>query len=166
MTQQDWQIYFSRLASEHKQLLHRSDDRHFFRGELDEFFDGFRAKVRYPALIMESTIIDQYGDSHNRQQRRTLAYMVVDNVTRDDHDDIASALARCETIGMDIAGRLQYDAAHDSALSRVSVTDVHAEPMVNEPSHYVGWRFEVVVEEQNTGCFDKTKWQRNADNHD
>lgn len=162
MTQQDWQLYFSRLASEHKQLLHRSDDNHFFRGELDEFFDGFRAKVRFPSLIMESTIIDQYGESHNRQQRRTLAYMVVDNVTRDDHDDISSALARCETIGMDIAGRLLFGTANDFA---ISVKDVHAEPMANEPSHYVGWRFEVVVEEHNTGCFDKTKWQTNAENH-
>lgn len=158
MTQQDWTIYFSGLAAKHKLLGHSLNESHFFRGELDEFFDGFRSKVNYPALIMESTLLDMSGESFNRQQRRTLAFMVADNVHRDDHDDIEAAKARCESIGADIVGRLIYDTEHIQPLAGTAVLEVHGEPIVNEPSHYVGWRFEVVVRERNTCCYIKNKW--------
>ena len=84
MTQQDWQLYFSNLAAQHRQILHNAAGRHFFRCELDEFFSGFRSKVHYPALIMEDSTIDVDGQPTNRHLLRTLAIIVTQNHTRDD----------------------------------------------------------------------------------
>ena len=95
---------------------------------------------------MESTLIDVEGQPTNRQLLRTLAVIVAQDHTRDDWDDIAAALADCETIGLDILGRVQFDISHD-LLPSVKLTDIHGEPIANGPGHYVGWRFEFVVQE-------------------
>lgn len=149
MTQQDWQLYFSSLAAQHRLIRHTSTDRHFFRCELDEFFAGFRSKVHFPALIMESTLIDVEGQPTNRQLLRTLAIIVAQDHTRDDWNDIAAALADCETIGLDILGRLQMDIAAGTvpSLTSTRLTDIHGEPIANGPGRYVGWRLEFVVQE-------------------
>lgn len=166
MTQQDWNLYMSSLASAHKMIGHSSTECHFFRGELDEFFDGFRSKVNYPALIMESTLLDINADRPNRQQLRTIAFMVADNVRRDDHDDIDAAKARCESIATDIVGKMIYDTEHLQNFAGCAVLDVHGEPLINEPSHYVGWRMELVMREGMTACYNKTRWiQNEGDNN-
>lgn len=159
MTQTDWQVYFETLAAQHTALQHTSREKHFFRCELDEFFGDLRSKVRFPALIMESTLLDIYGDTFSRQRRRTLALIVVKNHVHDNWDEIAAALADCETIGTDIVGRLERDITSDAvpSLSDCSLEDIHAEPIANTPMKYVGWRFEFVVSEP--ACLDnKNHW--------
>ena len=152
MTQLDWQTYFASLAAEHVSLRHTLQQPHFFRGELEEFFSGFRSRVNFPALIFESSLLDVGGDLPNQHQRRTMAIIVTQTHTRDDWGEIASALAQCETIGLDLLGRLQHDIAETDTgdLSQCRLLDIHGEPLSNQPDKYVGWRFEFVVQE--TAC--------------
>jgi len=149
MTQLDWENYFRTLAALHQSLLHTTNQPHFFRGELDEFFSGLRSRVNYPALIFESSTLDIEGEIARNFQRRTLAIIVTKNHTRDDWSEISQALAQCETIAGDLLGRLLNDIDTDAvtSLNGVSVLDIHGEALQNPADKYVGWRFEFVVQE-------------------
>lgn len=158
MTQQDWELYFCGLASRHKSVGHTSEKRHFFRGEVNEFFDGFRSKLNYPAVVMESSLLDVRGDMQMRQVR-TLAFIVVKGHQRDDWNEVSAALSECETIGLQMLGRLREDIAGETVpeLSVVRLEDIHGEPMAKPEMKYVGWRFEFTVSEPIC-IHDKNVW--------
>lgn len=150
MTQQDWDIYFATLAAEHTLLRHTPQDKHFFRGEVEEFFGDLRSKVRFPALIMETGLLTlQRNDAGYFSNLRTLAFIVAQNNVRDNWDDISAALADCEVIGSELIGRLVSDIDGDlyPGFDCLSLTKVDCEPLANPPQKYVGWRFEFVVSE-------------------
>lgn len=148
MTQKDWELYFCELASRHKNIGHSPEKKHFFRGELHEFFDGFRSKMNYPAVVMESSLIDVRGDMQQRLIR-TLAFIVVKGHQRDDWAEVSSVLSECETIGLQLIGKLREDMACGShpGVSLARLEDVHAGPIAKTEMKYVGCRFEFTVSE-------------------
>lgn len=157
MTHLDWTLYFRTLVANHKFLTPSEKTKHFFMGEYDEFFAQFRSRVVFPAFIMESSQLDVEILAQQNLIRRTLSFMVVDKFTRDDYAEIQTRLSQCERTGLDIVGRLQDDIRY-STMCQVRLTDVHAEPCINEPQHYLGWRFELVVNDP-VCLFDKNNWR-------
>ena len=41
-TPQAFYTYLEKLATKHKQLRHHANEQHYFRGELQDFYEGFR----------------------------------------------------------------------------------------------------------------------------
>lgn len=155
MTHFDWCLYFKGLVASHKLLTFRNR-KSFFLGEYDEFFSQFRSQVTFPAFIMESSQLDVVMPAQQNLIKRTLAFIVVQKFQRDVHADIQKQLAFCESVGLDLLGRLQED-IHSEAMSQVRLLDIHAEPCMNSPQHYCGWRFEFVVVDP-TCMYQRNNW--------
>lgn len=144
MTHQQWANYFKELVAEHKFLTPSTQTKHFFFGEYDEFFSQFRSRVVFPAFIFESSQIDVDIQPHQTFLKRTMCFICCSKYTRDDYEDINRVLSNCEKAGLSILGRLQNDIT-TADMCNYRILDIHAEPCVNEPQHYCGWRFEFVV---------------------
>ena len=70
--------YLQDLAARHKSLNHTPEEPHFFRGELEEFYTGFRDRVNFPALIQEGGEVRFTSDNaDNAFKERESSFMVV-----------------------------------------------------------------------------------------
>ena len=76
--------YLQDLAARHKSLNHTEREPHFFRGELEEFYTGFRDRVNFPALIQEGGEIRFTSDNaDNAFKERESSFMVVQSYEDD-----------------------------------------------------------------------------------
>lgn len=103
--------YFEKIAGEHKEILHSSAEKHFYRFELDEVLTGMCSEMNYPALILEGYTIDYSdSDSDNIQKRRGGGFILLDKVDDSkDFDAIHDLYDRLESIAEDILIRMRRD---------------------------------------------------------
>lgn len=148
MTILDWTNYFSNLASKHTSLQHSATSKHFFRGELDEFWQDIRSKAKFPALMLESSLLDITSETSSFSSTRTLAFVIVDNCKVDRYQSITQVHSQCEVIATSILERIRHD-IHEGELGTVRLLSAHLEPIENVPMHYYGQRVELVVSEFN-----------------
>lgn len=148
MNQKQIRIMFRDMASAHESLHHTTAKPHFFRGEAEEFVNGFRSKVHFPALILESPTAD-YSIPKASPATETfhIAFMVVGTHTRENWDDITSAIDSCESIAKDIIVRLvrHYN---------LHLDDSHLEPIYNTALKYAGVRVELTISTPFDTCRD------------
>lgn len=103
--------YLRKLASLNKRLAHTDQESHYFRGELEEFYTGFRDRVNFPALIQEGSEIRFSSDNaDNAFKERETSFIIVQNYGQDDHyDEIYAAFDLCEKIGDEIIRKMNSD---------------------------------------------------------
>lgn len=157
MTISQWTAYFEGLAREHKAVCHTDKSKHFFRAELEDFWQDLRSKVRFPAVMLESSLLDISADIPNDSAYRTLAFVVVDNCRQDDYKAITECQSRCEEIALSFLGRLKED-IHNDDLHDVRLASAHFEPLVNESMHYYGQRVEISISDRPC-LFNPNDWQ-------
>ncbi|MFA6128787.1 MAG: hypothetical protein WC699_15920 [Bacteroidales bacterium] len=78
----DLVTYMESLATHHKGILNRDDEKHFFRFELEEMLTGMKSNMNYPALVMEGydfNFVDENSD--NLQKRVSCAFMLLGKVS-------------------------------------------------------------------------------------
>ena len=99
----DLVIYFETLASEHKEIQHLPEKKHFYRFELDEVLSGIN-NINYPALILEGYSISfKDNKSDNVLKTREGAFMLIDYVNDiGDYNKIHEVWDKLESIGDDI----------------------------------------------------------------
>jgi len=144
-TPQAFSEYMQKLASLHVDLSHTPETPHYFRGELEEFYMGFRNDVNFPALIQEGSEIRFTSDqARNSFKERDTSFMIVQNYTDDnDYTAIYSAFDLCEKIGDEIIRKINED-KYDPACMVVKdflMEDVTATPIQNVRERYVGMRY-------------------------
>ena len=142
--------YMAGLAALHTSLNHRPPaNRHFFRGELEEFYNKLRSDVKFPCMILEGSEIDYEGQIYNLTKVRHCAFMIVDSIERmRDYEEIQERMSRCERIGEQIMGRIireAGDSASGSPFSRLLISEMSAEYWHNEPQKYVAFRMRFTV---------------------
>ena len=68
MTSSSYYNHIEHLARTHKLVAHTDRDKHFFRGELEEFYMDLRNRVKFPAVIAESFELTWDEDAEFKQR--------------------------------------------------------------------------------------------------
>ena len=156
----DYVAYMATLASSHVELNHSKDDKHFCRGELQDFFASSRSAIKYPCVILEGCELKYDGNSTNVIKTRESSFIVSDAYKeKDDYDEIQNALSRCERIGEEIIGKMINDAQNDeSDFIGISISNIEAVYLQNETLKTVGCRFSFSIE-QSTCLYKPDRWK-------
>ena len=127
------------LAISHSSLRHTSEDCHFFRGELQEFFQRLRSDVNFPCLIAESCDIEYDGQKEHPIKRRSTSFIVADKYDQqDDYADIQTQMSGCEKIAEEVLGRMLFDKS--APFKQIDFSTVEGNYLQNEVERYVGYR--------------------------
>ena len=151
----DFSEYMRSLASEHNDILNSDNDRHYFRGEVEEFFQNLRSEVNFPCLVQEACEIEYRHNGAGFMKVRKTAFIIADDYDqRNDYGDIEQCLSLCERIGEDVMGRIIYDGVY-----MVDTENISASYLQNQQHKYVGCRFAFEIVEP--ACmYNPKKWQR------
>lgn len=147
----DYTVYMRSLAERHRELHHSTEEKHFFRGELEEFWKQFRSDVCFPCLIVEGSDNEYSGSVHNLVKKRNTSFIVADRYDQhDDYDEIQLKMSRCEEIAEQIMGRILTD-EENTPFYKVEVESIFGQYLQNESSRYVGYR--ISFNGETTSCF-------------
>lgn len=162
MTVHQYYQYLESLAEHHVLISHVPGDtncRHFFRGELEEFYMDLRNKVRFPALIAEGFELT-YDD--DKMKRETSFIIASDYKETKNWDNIYAAMTLCERIGNEVLRRMLAD--NDNGELCANFFPLTAVPLLNEQHLYVGIRYTINVESAFDSDVDETQWKDLANN--
>jgi hypothetical protein len=157
--------YFENIARAHVAIQHRSDEKHFYRFELDELYTGLSG-INYPALMLESYNLGFTDNrSDNVLKNRGMAFMLIGHVTdASDYDAINSLYDELETIGDDILARMRADkndknvkVIKDFDLSKVEVSIVS-----NQVGLDYGLRYQFELTSPVNLDVDASRWLTNS----
>lgn len=136
----DYTDYMRHLAMLHRELRHSPRERHFFRGELQEFWQQFRSDVRFPCLIVESSDNEYSTTGDTLTKRRNTSFIVADHYDQTaDFDAIQMALTRCETIAEQLLGRMLRFEEGNPFVS-IDTDSLQGHYLQNEADRYAGYR--------------------------
>ena len=148
--------YMEKLAVFHKKLKHTEKEKHFFRGELEEFYTGYRNEINFPALIAEGYELN-HETTNNVWKHRQFSFIVAQIYDeKNNYDAIDAANNTCEVITEDIIRRFIHD-IEESNLNYVFDygTGIQIE---NVEKRYVGMRYTAVLKSCFNEEIDETQW--------
>lgn len=146
--------YIERLTSEHKFIKNSSSGKHFYRGELEEFYYDLRNKVNFPAVIAESFELDY---SQNLEKVRETSFIVAGNYAGSKNwDSIYCVMDLCERVGDEFIRRMVSDSESGHFCGQIE--PVSAIPVLNEQHLYVGIRFTIRISSRFEWEIDRQIW--------
>ena len=135
----DYTNFMRSLAVRHRDLKQSAESKHFFRGELQEFWQQFRSDVCFPCLIVEGSDNEYVGQENNIVKKRNTSFIVADRYDQhDEYNEIQLQMSRCEEIAEQIMGRVI--SSEDSPFQKVEVESITGQYLQNESNKYVGYR--------------------------
>ncbi|MFA5659265.1 MAG: hypothetical protein WC900_08270 [Oscillospiraceae bacterium] len=149
--------FMRKIAETHADIQHVDEkNKHFYRGELEEFFMGLRTKVKFPALVVEGFELN-YSENQNTFKHRESAFTVIFSyANKDDYEAITDCFSRSEEIGDEI---INYMKAYGKKLAcQVRIKNVNALQIQNETEKYAGVRFSFSVEKLHKTSTTASKW--------
>ncbi|MDL2312453.1 hypothetical protein LJC68_06210 [Bacteroidales bacterium OttesenSCG-928-B11] len=162
-TPEAFALYLKELAALNNCLSHTDAEPHYFRGELEEFYTGFRDRVNFPALIQEAGEIRYTSDNaDNAFKERESAFMIVQGYEDDsDYDQIYAAFDLCEKIGDEIIRRMNMDKYRPECMvvKDFSFEDVSAVCIQNVRERYAGVRYSFTTKTPFWNETDPNKWK-------
>ena len=153
MTVHQYYQYVQTLAEHHVLINHDRSNKHFFRGELEEFYTDLRNKVEFPALIAESFELSYTSDEKTRETSFIIANRYKESKN---WDDIYAAMEQCERIGDEVLKRMIFD--NDNGSLCANIEPVTATPLLDEQHLYVGIRYTIRVESAFDFSVDNRQW--------
>lgn len=138
MTSSQYYQYIESLARSHKMVRHSDTDKHFFRGELEEFYMDLRNKVKFPAVIAESWEITFQEENKKRETSFIIAAAYKESKN---WGNIYAAIDLCERIGDEFLRRILTDTDDGGLCADVEL--MSAIPMVDEQHLYAGVRYTI-----------------------
>ena len=154
--------YFQLIAENHSGILHTDSQKHFFRFELEEFMTGMKAKINYPALILEGydfNFIDSQSD--NVHKSINCAFMLIGKVSdKGDFDSIHDLWDTLEEIGDEIIVRILDDKRQRNieVLSYFDINDVSGAPLTDVSLIHYGFRYDFKLSWPVNNDIDTDKW--------
>jgi hypothetical protein len=153
--------YFKLLATQHIEIGHSDNEKHFYRFELEEVLTGLK-KVNYPALILEGyrySFLDNKTD--NVLKKRTGSFMLVGHL-RDigDYDAMHELWDKLEGICDDILGRIKSDKHNPlaRAVRDFDLNSVEVALLANEQDKNYGIRCTFTITSPRSMDVDPDKW--------
>lgn len=157
----DYTAYMRHLAEQHRELRHTEGDRHFFRGELQEFFENLRSRVNFPCLVVESSEVEYGGERSNPYKQRTTSFIVADSYDQvGDYNEMEYRMSICERIAEQLLGRMMND--REKPFRFVKIEEASGEYLANEAQRYVGYRITLSFSD-NVCLTDKNAFDDEAD---
>ena len=148
----DYYSYMESLARAHSEIGHSAAARHFFRGEVEEFFQQFRSEVRFPCLIVERSDNRYEGNIPLATVKsRQLSFIIADRYDQhDDADEVEAKMSRCERIAEQVLGRMIADPDDDGSnpFIEVDTSTIEGQYLQNMQDRYVGYRLTLEVKEK------------------
>lgn len=145
--------YIEQLATQHKLVAHSENEKHYFRGELEEFYMDLRNKVRFPAVVAESF---ELSFDNQYKQRETSFIIVVAYKESKNWTQIYSAYDLCERIGDEFLRRMIDDASNGALCANVEL--LSATPLLDEQHLYAGIRYTIVLSTPFVSEPDPDEW--------
>ena len=156
--------YFETLATRHKSILHTTEEKHFFRMEIDEVLAGInRSDVNYPMLILEGysfEFTDQQSD--NLLKNREGFFVLLDHISDGtDMDAIHQKWDELEEIGTDILVKIKADkrSREVPVVQNFSFQSVNASLIRNQIGNDVGIRFGYTITSPTPNDVDTERWE-------
>ena len=157
----DYTVYMRMLATQHRRIRHTADTPHFFRGELQEFFEGLRSRVEFPCLITESSEVEYTGTRQNLAKRRTTSFIVADSYENvGDFSEMEEKMSGCEMIAEELLGRMLTDT--DKPFHSVDIEGIEGQYLANEAQRYVGYRVNLTLVEPGVCTYNKEVWDEES----
>ena len=152
--------YMAGLAEKNRKIRHTAAERHFFRGELQEFFAKLRSDVHFPCLIQEGYDVSYGGSANNPVKRRSTSFIVADCYDQNkDYGEIQDKMDGCETLADEIFSRMLWDAENTDGcpFHSIEVEAADGTFLQNEQMRYVGYRITFTV--SDAACLaNKNDW--------
>jgi len=153
MTVGQYYQYIESLAASHTAIGHSDSEKHFFRGELEEFYMDLRNRVKFPALIAESFEISFNGDVKTRET----SFIVACNYPESKNwQSIYGAMNLCEQIGDEVLRRMMTDASSGEICAELEV--LSAVPVLDEQHLYAGMRYTIQISCEFDWDVDEQVW--------
>jgi len=154
MTAEEYYSYIQHLAENHRMVNHSESKKHYFRGELEEFYADLRNRVNFPAVIAESFELSYADDNKTRETSFIIANSYRGN---QNWHNIYASMALCERIGDEFLRRMVSD-AEDAASFCANIEPLSAIPLLDEQHLYVGVRYTVRISNSFAIQVDETQW--------
>ena len=149
--------YMRTLAAKHKDIgPDTKNSKRFFQGELEDFCNGLRSDVVFPALVVEGFKINLTDNQETKY--RESAFAVVYNY--DEHGSIpqqTEGFSNSEDIGSEILRRMMEDG--DEADCIIRIEDISGILILNETKRYCAVRFSFTLHNGNDTEIDTDKWR-------
>ena len=153
--------YFRTIASEHIQIGHSDNEKHFYRFEIEEVLTGLK-KVNYPALILEGYRYSfEDSKSDNIIKKRTGAFILIDHLKDiGDFDAMHETWDRMEEICDDILARIKSDKYKPTAkaVRDFEISSVEVALLANVEDKNYGIRCTYTVSSPRSMDVDPDKW--------
>ena len=153
--------YFKKIATEHIQIGHSIDEKHFYRFELDEVLTGLK-KINYPALILEGYKYSfEDGKSDNIIKKRSGAFILIDHLHDiGDYDAMHETWDRLEDICDDILARIKADKFNPTtkAVRDFDISSANVVLIANEQDKNYGIRCTFTISSPRSMDMDPDKW--------
>ena len=150
--------YMRQLATRHKGIgkdKPEENRKHFFIGELEDFYMGLRSVVLFPALVVEGFQINPSDDQETWY--RESAFTVIFDY--DDHDNYAQqtdCFSKSEDIGREILRRIAADG--DESVCPIRINNIAGVQVLNESDRYAGIRFSFSINNANATEINEDVW--------
>lgn len=152
----NYYAFMREIAENHVDIKHSDTNKHFYRGELEEFFLSLRNKVKFPALVVEGFELN-YTETNPIVKYRESAFTVIfDYRKRDDFDAITDCFSKSEIIGEEILNQIKTYGKNLAC--QVLIENIHAVELLNETELYAGVRFSFSLKKIHQTKIDSTKW--------
>lgn len=144
----DYKTYMGTLAAQHRELLDRPEERHYFFGDLPDFWANLRSSVHFPALVAEGSEVEYTGNKSNLCKRRTTSFSVVDGYDQPgDINEMVLKVSNCEKIAEQVLGRMLSDPDNEKPFRTIEIESISGEYNANEANKYVGYRVTLTLVE-------------------
>jgi len=151
--------YMRQMQSQHKEIgKDKADEsrKHFFIGELEDFYKGLKSLVLFPALVVEGFQISLSDDEQQTKYRESAFCVVFDYEQHSDYEQQIDCFSKSEDIGLEILRRMAEDASE--SVCPINITEVSGVPILNETDRYAGVRFSFSLSNANVTEIDDNQW--------
>jgi len=131
--------------------------KHFFIGEMEDFYKGLRSVVEFPALVVEGfqLNLDEWQETLYRESAFTVVF------DYNDHDNSAQqtdCFSQSEDIGREILRRIAADG--DESLCPIRINNIAGVQVLNETDRYAGIRFSFSIYSANVTDINEDAWNK------
>jgi hypothetical protein len=153
--------YFKTIASQHVEIGHSEQEKHFYRYEIEEVLTGLK-QINYPALILEGYRYSfQDNGSDNIIKKRSGAFILLDHLSDiGDYDAMHALWDKQEEICDDILARIKSDKFNPQAraIRDFDINSTEVSLLANEQDKNFGIRCTFTISSPRHMNPDPSKW--------
>ena len=155
----DFKLYMGHLARLHRELQDTPDERHYFFGDLPDFWANLRSEVNFPAMVAEYSEVNYEGGKSNVSKRRVTSFSIVDSYDQaGDVNEMVLKVSNCEKIAEEVLGRMIKDPDSEKPFRTIDIESITGEYNANEANKYVGYRINLTLTDPNICIYSANAW--------